>query len=53
MASELDQKSLEQAFGSRPDIQGAIKAAAGMPPLTAIPSVSRLRMKSFQTAISG
>jgi hypothetical protein len=53
MAPELDQKSLEQAFGSRPDIQGAIKAAAGMPPLPEIPGVSRLRMKSFQTAISG
>lgn len=32
MASELDNKSLEQAFGGRPDIQDAIKAAAGMDP---------------------
>jgi hypothetical protein len=29
MASELDTKSLEQAFESRPDILGAIQAAAG------------------------
>lgn len=34
MASELDQKSLEQAFSSRPDIKGAIQAAAGMPTVT-------------------
>jgi hypothetical protein len=32
MAPELDNKSLEQAFGDRPDIQSAIKAAAGMLP---------------------
>ena len=31
MASELDQKSLEQAFQGRADIQAAIRAAAGMP----------------------
>ena len=30
MASELDQKSLEQAFQGRADIQAAIRAAAGM-----------------------
>lgn len=40
MASELDHKSLEQAFGGRPDIQGAIKAAAGMPPFINVLSLS-------------
>lgn len=29
MASELDQKSLEEAFTGRADIQAAIRAAAG------------------------
>jgi hypothetical protein len=32
MASELDQKSLEQAFQGRADIQAAIRAAAGITP---------------------
>jgi hypothetical protein len=53
MASELDQKSLEQAFQGRPDIQGAIKAAAGMSLFSNSPCVSagpRPRMKSFSEA---
>jgi hypothetical protein len=32
MASKLDQKSLEQAFEGRSDIQSAVRAAAGMFP---------------------
>jgi hypothetical protein len=53
MASELDQKSLEQAFQGRPDIQGAIKAAAGMSLFSKRPCVTaraRPRMKSFSEA---
>jgi hypothetical protein len=49
MGSALDEKSLEQAFQGRPDLQGAIRnAAAGMSNITVWPLFDNLRLHALR-----
>jgi hypothetical protein len=42
MASQLDQKTLEEAFKGRPDIQAAIRQAASMSEISSLGYISLL-----------